>query len=190
MGDKDLSLVQKINESVTTTTHYSKANQPWLLDYKMSISYTSSIKNEHWINIVILAEQMSDIRRRILTFQMRENVNTNLHFNYFQSQKSITPLRKVKIVKCTDYNAQLRLINLDMDNIKDVMYGGIVNKNDNSSKSRAGSKTYPILAPKTSFKILISNSNTNEKKWYHINIYLTTWDQHFRDISWDLTSTF
>lgn len=169
----------------------STKNSSWILDYKKSTLYIESKPHITYVDIVLLAEQKSMARPRILTFVIRDScVNNNFKFNYFESRQTVLP-KTTNIDKCLDFNVELQNISINMDDKKDIMYGDVIDKNDNSSGSRKGTKKYPSLRPKADIKIVLLDSLTGKEiHMYFLKIYLTTWRQHFNDITWVKKSKF
>ena len=175
----EISLKQKLVKLLNS----SKSDKPWLLDYKISSSYTLSKSNIYTKHILLLAEPKSLARPRNLEFIII-NDDKKFNFNYYERiQGDVIPSHAININKCTpdEYLNELKNIDISLDTKPDVQYGNVINKTDNSPKNWGErTKKYPQLKPRLQFKLL--TTTPKKKNIYYIHFYVTTWKQHFDDI--------
>ena len=170
-------------EKLIKLKNSSKSDQSWLIDYKQLYSFIHSQPNVITINLLLLAEQRSLARPRNLEFVIKTDKDFN--FNFYENKSEIIPSHTLTINKCSPWvnSKNLENITINLDTKPDVQYGNVIDRNVNTSKNRGGTKKYPQLKSKVQFKLLIQDPVFKEKfVLYFINIFLTTWQQHFNDI--------
>lgn len=164
------------NESIVIQ---NKSKQKWLIEYKVSTTFVggdssnSSLPFVSNIHVLILAQQMSVIRPRILQLSFNnENIKDKdkLIKLYYQNDKK----PQINPILLSVQNGTL----LNLDKSIDVNYENII---DNYSKSNNGKvqKYKEMKKPKINFTLVIDRYHQ-----YIVKIYLTTNSRHFAHLKW------